>query len=86
MSGNSEIAKYKSTFRHNIGRHHIIRDANNQPISRMTAYLMRGNLLHGQNEERKKDNAESRLLKDMNEHLPIILRMTLLQEWKRWWP
>ena len=72
MSGNSEVAKYKSTFRHNIGRHHIIRDANNQPISRMTAYLMRGNLLHGQNEERKKDNAESRLLKDMNEHLPNL--------------
>ena len=56
----------------NIGSDFTLRDANGKRVSRLSLYRSRGLLLQGSNEERRKLNYKSKLLRSIQEHTPTL--------------
>ena len=61
-----------SVTQRSIGYKRKLRDSNGQVVSRMTKYQRSGNLLVGDNMDRKRRNSSTKLLKDLDEHVPDL--------------
>ena len=61
-----------SVTQRSIGYKRKLRDSNGLVVSRMTKYQRSGNLLVGDNKERKQRNSNTKLLKDLDEHVPDL--------------
>ena len=61
-----------SVTQRSIGYKRKLRDSNGLVVSRMTKYQRSGNLLVGDNKERKHRNSSTKLLKDLDEHVPDL--------------